>query len=99
MVYLLHFTRPISRGTSRKGTPLVAGHYLGSADDLDVRLDAHRRGNGARLLQVIGERGITFELARTWEGDRKTERKLKRWKMGPRLCPICQAQKKGGNGR
>lgn len=81
-VYLIHFAKPISdRHTTQ--------HYIGYTDDLDTRLDTHRRGLGCRLAAVAKERGIDFVLARTWEGDRATERQIKRWKSGPKLCPIC----------
>jgi len=79
MVYLLHFDRPLHH----------ARHYLGSTADLDARLAEHRAGTGARLVAVMRSLGIGFTLARTWPGDRKTERRLKRRKEGPRLCPIC----------
>jgi predicted GIY-YIG superfamily endonuclease len=78
-VYLLHFSRPLHH----------ARHYLGSTSDLDQRLNEHRSGQGARLLEVITDLGISFELARTWEGDRKPERRLKNRHNAPRLCPIC----------
>lgn len=79
-VYLLHFDTPYRH----------ARHYLGSTDDLAARLRAHQSGNGARLMEVVGEAGITWRLARTWEGGREVERRLKRQHNGPRLCPICQ---------
>jgi predicted GIY-YIG superfamily endonuclease len=78
-VYLLHFSTPLYH----------ARHYLGSTSNLDQRLDEHRRGQGARLLEVITELGIGFEVARTWTGDRKLERTLKARKNAPRLCPVC----------
>jgi predicted GIY-YIG superfamily endonuclease len=81
-IYLLHFERPISdRHTTR--------HYLGWARNLDARIKHHRQGTGARLTQVAHERGITFEIARIWKGDRNEERRLKNSKRGPRLCPTC----------
>lgn len=79
MVYLLHFNTPYRQ----------ARHYLGFSDNLNQRLEAHKNGTGARLMEVINEAGIEWELARTWEGDRKTEKALKRQKNSPRLCPIC----------
>jgi hypothetical protein len=89
MVYLLHFEKPIPRGTSKTGKPLTCGHYLGSTDNLEERLEHHRTGNGARLMEVCKDRGIGFTLARTWEGGRHEERKLKARKEMPRLCPLC----------
>lgn len=83
--YLLHFEAPIAPGLH------TAQHYLGWAEDIDRRLDEHRRGRGARLCEVAAERGIGFVLARVWSrACRKTERRLKRRKEGPRLCPICR---------
>jgi len=90
-VYLIHFENPIPRGTSRRGTPLVAGHYLGYTNDLNQRIDAHHSGNGARLMEVITQRGIGWTLVRTWpDADRQFERRLKNQKNTPRLCPLCR---------
>lgn len=83
-VYLLHFSKRLYH----------AGHYLGYTEDLEERLGRHKAGNGARLLEVIMEAGITWELARTWEGNRDLECRLKRQHNGPRLCPICQERRK-----
>lgn len=78
-VYLIHFDTPYKH----------ARHYLGFATDLQARLDSHYLRVGARLMQVVGDAGITWRLARTWQGDRKLERQLKNQKNAPRLCPIC----------
>lgn len=83
-VYLLHFTRKYHH----------AGHYLGFAEDVEERLERHRKGQGARLIEVIVAAGIDFVLVREWDGDRKLERRLKKWKKSSQLCPICQAAKK-----
>src|SRR3954447_11683941 len=81
-VYLIHFDTPLKH----------ARHYMGYAADIDKRLDAHRAGQGARLLEVLKEQGITWQLARTWKDATRTdERRLKNRKEGPRLCPICKA--------
>lgn len=77
--YLLHFDKPYEH----------AGHYLGSAQDLQRRLAQHRSGNGARLIEVITEAGIGFTLVRTWKGGRDVEKRLKGWHNGRKLCPIC----------
>ena len=86
-VYLIHFERPIGDLGNPRGR---AQHYLGSSDDLEARLEAHRSGNGARLMEVVSERGVDWELVRTWPGGRTAERKLKRWHNSRRLCPICK---------
>jgi predicted GIY-YIG superfamily endonuclease len=77
-VYLLHFDRPFKH----------ARHYMGSAIDLELRLAEHGRGPGARLLWWVHQAGISWRLARTWDGGRQRERQLKQ--RGHSLyCPIC----------
>ncbi len=84
-VYLLHFQTPLRH----------AQHYLGSADDLATRLAQHRAGRGARLPQVFVEKGIDFQLVRTWNGGRGLERQLKDQHNGRRLCPLCHPRQRG----
>ena len=79
-VYLLHFDSPYKH----------AQHYVGFTNNLPARLDAHSKGQGARLLEVITGAGLTFQLARTWKGTRKDERRIKNRKEAPRLCPLCR---------
>lgn len=86
-VYLLHFSARIS-------TRHTTQHYLGWAAVLDNRLAEHARGQGARLTAVAHERGITFDLVRTWEGDRNLERRLKNWHSHRALCPLCTRSRK-----
>lgn len=83
-IYLLHFDAPLAH----------AQHYVGYAEDLDARIERHRKGNGARLVAVFAERGVGFTVARTWPGDRTKERRIKNQKNAPRLCPICRENKK-----
>ena len=82
IIYLLHFERPYRH----------ARHYLGSTDDLDARLACHAEGQGAKLMRVIKEAGISWQCVRTWQGDRKLERRLKRRKGTPALCPVCSGE-------
>lgn len=84
-VYLIHFDRPLADH---------ARHYLGWSSDLDARLEEHRQGRGARLMEVVRERGIGWHLARTWEGTRNRERALKARAESPRLCPDCTSHPK-----
>src|SRR5262249_16733436 len=56
--------------------------------DLLARLEAHRDGRGARLMEVITKAGITWQLARTWPGGRDRERAIKNRHEAPRLCPL-----------
>lgn len=78
-VYLLHFDRPYRH----------AAHYIGWTQDLEARLREHQCGTGARLVEVAVNAGISFELARTWPGDRFLERRIKNLKSGRSVCPIC----------
>jgi predicted GIY-YIG superfamily endonuclease len=81
-IYLLHFSKRYKH----------AGHYSGWTQNLEARLAEHASGRGARLLEVVKEAGITWQLARTWTGDRYLERRLKQ-KGAAARCPICQARK------
>ncbi len=81
-VYLLHFSQSYKH----------AGHYLGSADDVAARVQAHQVGTGARLTQVVVQAGITLEVVRVWPGGRQRERALKRQHNGRRLCPLCSGK-------
>jgi predicted GIY-YIG superfamily endonuclease len=82
-IYLLHFDKRISERHT-------AQHYVGYTTYLPARALAHLKGRGARLTQIAKERGIGFVIARTWQGDRSFERKIKDRHDGPRLCPICR---------
>jgi hypothetical protein len=78
-VYLLHFDRPF----------VHAAHHTGWTRNLWTRLAEHDTGCGARLLMVITDAGIGWQLARTWPGSRATERALKRQGGASRRCPLC----------
>ena len=54
----------------------------------------HQKGTGARLMEVIANAGIGFQIARLWPHcDRNFERRLKNRKNSKHLCPICKAMK------
>lgn len=79
-VYLIHFDQPYKH----------ARHYIGYADQLEQRIKHHKHGTGARLLQIVNQAGITWQVTRTWQGaSRSFERKLKNNKHSARLCPVC----------
>ena len=84
-VYLLHFDRPYKH----------AKHYTGwtrSEQTLAARVEHHRNGTGARLMEVVSAAGIGFTVARTWpDGDKAQERRLKRSGAASRYCPLCRA--------
>ena len=86
-VYLIHFDKPLGDLANPRG---LAQHYLGFTDDLDARMEAHANGNGSRIMEVVSNAGISWQLVRTWDGDRSLERKLKRQHNAPRLCPVCR---------
>ena len=81
-VYLLHFDRPYRH----------ARHYVGWAKNVTARLAQHEVGQGARLLQVVRDAGITWTLARTWQGTRNRERQIKSMGGASRRCPLCGIQ-------
>jgi hypothetical protein len=87
VIYLIHFDRPIGDLHNPRG---FASHYTGWTLDLPARLVDHAAGRGARLMQVVGEHGIGWQLARIWTGTRARERSLKRSGGATRRCPVCQ---------
>jgi predicted GIY-YIG superfamily endonuclease len=84
-VYLVHLDQRLGTDHPKGG----AGHYLGQTVDLDRRLAQHREGTGARILAAAVNRGIGFDVVRTWPGGREEERQLKRQHNAPKLCPRC----------
>ena len=95
-VYLVCFDARIGDVSNPKG---AAGHYLGWADDVAARMAEHRAGRGARILAACVERGIAFDVVRTWaDVDRAFERRIKRQHNALRLCPRC-ACRRGGRAR
>ena len=87
-IYLIHFDQPIGNPENRRAQ---AQHYLGSTFRLDARMTEHLTGRGAAIMRAVREKGISWQIARIWPGDRAFERKLKRRKEGPKLCPLCRA--------
>ena len=83
-IYLVCFSRPLAH----------AKHYCGWTTDLESRLEAHAKGQGARLTACAARRGITWTLARTWQGTRRRERQIKIQGGLSRVCPLCRAKKK-----
>lgn len=90
-VYLLHFSAPVC-------VTRPARHYLGYADDgrVETRLREHRTGQGARITAAASARGIELTVVRVWVGaTRHDERRLKRRKEAPRMCPLCRGTGRG----
>jgi hypothetical protein len=83
--YLVHLDQPLG-----SAHPLGrARHYLGTTINLDRRLAQHRDGTGARILAAAVQRGIGFDVVRTWDGGRDVERQLKAQHNPRRMCPRC----------
>jgi hypothetical protein len=95
VVYLIHFDRLY---VPYAGAPLrdCAGHYCGWTTDLKTRLARHAVGHGARLLTVVHQVGISWQLARVWPGQRERERQLKRQGGASRRCPLCKTPRRVG---
>lgn len=101
-VYEIHLFQPIGTPQTdeqraewglpprKPGARFQAEHYIGYAEDIDLRLEAHRKGNGSKFMVHVARAGIRWELVRVWLGmGREWERHLKNQKHAARLCPIC----------
>jgi hypothetical protein len=87
LVYQAHFDQPIGDASNPRGFAL---YYTGWTLNLPVRLGEHAAGRGARLMQVVAEQHVGWQVARLWIGDRARERSLKRQGGGARRCPLCR---------
>ena len=78
--YLIHFDKAYKH----------ARHYVGSCENIKERLLRHKQGRGARLIEVIHDHDITWQLARLWRHkDRSPEQRLKKISNSKQYCPIC----------
>src|SRR5262249_32454437 len=76
--------------TRRPHAPTNSRQIQQWTTDLAARLDAHARGSGARLIEVITRAGLGFTLARTWpQTTRDREDSLKHIGDARRFCPEC----------
>lgn len=82
-IYLLHFSAPLQH----------ARHYMGFVEGarLAQRMQRHALGTGSKLMAAVGRAGLSFVVARLWQGTRADERRLKRRKGATPYCPICAA--------
>ena len=92
MVYLIHLDQAIGSDNPRGR----ARHYVGTTRNLSIRMEQHLRGRGAAMMRYVAEQGISWSIARVWEGGRKQERKIKAYKCARRLCPLCRSQPPAG---
>jgi predicted GIY-YIG superfamily endonuclease len=91
VIYLLHF----DGGALARGGTAGVRHYLGYCADgeLDRRLAEHRTGKGACLTAAASRAGLALVVVKTWPGDRKREKQLKRARhFGARHCRICRGE-------
>lgn len=101
-VYEIHLFEPIGAPQSdeqraergmpprKSGSRFTASHYIGYAENIDERLEQHRKGNGSAFMTAVAKKGIRWDVARIWPGEnRDWERRLKNQKNAARLCPIC----------
>lgn len=85
-VYVLHFDRAYKH----------AKHYTGITNDFENRMEEHKKGQGARLTQVIKEANIGFKCVilsewNTFSEAKSEEKRLKkRVKQPQRYCLICK---------
>lgn len=95
-VYLLHFNIDPAVVVEAQRQDADTGifharHYLGWAEDAEKRIREHAEGTGARLTQVLKERGLSFTTAKIWQSKtRDFERQLKNQGGLSRHCPICK---------
>lgn len=81
-VYLIHFDHKLSH----------AQHYMGSAVDIDWRVQKHKRGRGAQIMKAVVKAGISWQVVHVWpcaseHEARERERQLKGYNT--KQCPIC----------
>ena len=96
-VYLIHFSEKLDNRVH---------HYLGytCAESVTARVERHRRGDGAKILNECNKRAIKYFVVRTWNSMSATEarlfeRKLKRQRNHPRLCPLCNEHNYKNHGK
>lgn len=83
-IYLIHFERRYKH----------AAHYMGWTEDLDARIERHRRGAGARLMEVVTRAGIGWSVVRTWQNVTRHEERRMKGRSLAYLCPVCKEEKK-----
>ncbi len=87
-VYVLHFREALAGGKK------ASRHYVGWSRNWIYRVQSHRQGTSrARIMEVLHERGITFEVALVVKGSPAVERRIKASHHHARYCPICGGHK------
>jgi len=92
LCYLIHFDTlymPYPDAARRDCAEHYTGRVRGGPKALARRLAQHGTERGAKLLLAVQKAGITWRLARVWEGGAWRERQLKRQGGAKRRCPLC----------
>lgn len=101
VVYIIHLSSPLGQsqsdesrslhGLGARSRPYTAHvqHYIGCTHDLYDRVQRHRNGNGARLLQYANRQNIPWRVVAWREGYREEEIQVKKQKNSKRFCPLC----------
>jgi hypothetical protein len=83
-VYILHFREALTGGKKH------SRHYIGWSRNWIRRTQSHRQGTShARIMEVLFERGIGFDIAVVIKAGPDVEKKLKRGHHHARYCPLC----------
>jgi hypothetical protein len=93
LVYLLCFHKKLygTESHATKRPPHFSLHYLGTTDNIWLRLWLHAVGAGAKLLAVCLGRGVEWRLVRLWRGGRALEFILGQHHYSE-LCPDCAGE-------
>lgn len=89
VINLIHLDGGLRVRDGRHG-PVLATHHLGWTPDLARRIEEHARGRGSAFMAEVARRGITWRVARCWQGTRRDERRIKRQRNAPEFCPCCE---------
>jgi predicted GIY-YIG superfamily endonuclease len=97
-VYTIHFGEGLPHGRQEP-----TKHYTGITHAVDARMARHQAGQGARLMAVVRERGISWEVAevrycKNYQEAKALERRLKQH-GARRRCPICLRLAQGSHPR
>lgn len=99
IVYLLHFDQtytPYPGAARRDCAQHYTGRVRGGPRSLARRLKQHGTASGAALMRAVRAAGISWRLARTWQGGADRERALKRQGGASRRCPLCGVRPRRG---
>ena len=86
----------VDRQSLRRLKPPNGGGRAGPVDAVGIAgVESVRPERVLRAPHVAArdlDRGIPFDVVRTWPGGRDVERQKKRQRNAPRLCPVCSPE-------